>query len=184
MGKSCSGKDTVVNELVKRGFKKIVTYTSRPIRKGEKNGREYYYITRTDFADKIKDGFFAEYRTYDVGDNVWYYGSPIEEIVDASRSKDNYVIILTPDGVTKVISILKNHFSDWNAKVIYLYANQLTILKRLKKRKDKNDSIERRMNADNEDFKDAFSLADKIVYNNSDEISDVVDKIIKYVSND
>ena len=181
MGKTCSGKNAVVSELVKREWSQIVTYTSRPKRRGEKNGREYWYITENEFTDKIKDGFFAEWKCYDVNGKTWCYGSPSDEIIDASLDDKNHVIILTPQGVVDVLAILKRYASDYKVNIIYLYSNRATILKRLKARKDKNDSIERRMKADDEDFANATSLATKIVYNNeSDSLPIVVDKIISY----
>lgn len=181
MGKTCSGKNAVVSELVKRGWSQIVTYTSRPKRRGEKNSREYWYITESEFADKIKDGFFAEWKSYDVNGKTWFYGSPSDDIIDASLDDKNHVIILTPQGVVDVLAILKRCASDYKVNIIYLYSNRTTILKRLKSRKDKNDSIERRMKADDEDFVNATSLANKIVYNNeSDSLPGVVDKIISY----
>ncbi len=180
MGKTCSGKNAVVTELVNRGWSQIVTYTSRPKRRGEKNGREYWYVSEDDFTSKIKSGYFAEWKSYDVNGKTWYYGSPTEEIIEASLDDKNNVIILTPQGVVDVLAILKRYVVDYQINIIYLYANHNTILKRLKSRRDKNDSIERRMRADDIDFKNATSLANKIVYNNdSDSIADVADKIIK-----
>ena len=183
MGKTCSGKNAVVSELKKRGWSQIVTYTSRPKRRGEKNGREYWYISEEDFSNKIESGYFAEWKSYDVNGKTWYYGSPVDEIVNASLDDKNNVIILTPQGVVDVLAILKIHISNYQINIIYLYSNHKTILKRLKSRKDKNDSIERRMKADDNDFANATTLANKIVYNNtSDSISSVVNKIITYVS--
>lgn len=183
MGKTCSGKNAVVSELKKRGWSQIVTYTSRPKRRGEKNRREYWYISEEDFSNKIESGYFAEWKSYDVNGKTWYYGSPVDEIVNASLDDKNNVIILTPQGVVDVLAILKRHISNYQINIIYLYSNHNTILQRLKSRKDKNDSIERRMKADDKDFANATTLANKIVYNNtSDSISSVVNKIITYVS--
>ena len=57
MGKTSSGKDTVVNELIsKYGFRKCVTYTTRPMRDGEKQDITYHFITEDDFK--------AEYRKH------------------------------------------------------------------------------------------------------------------------
>ena len=180
MGKTCSGKNAVVSELKKRGWSQIVTYTSRPKRRGEKNGREYWYISEEDFSNKIESGYFAEWKSYDVNGKTWYYGSPVDEIINASLDDKNNVIILTPQGVVDVLAILKRHVADYQINIIYLYANHKTILKRLKARKDKNDSIERRMKADDKDFENAVNIANKIIYNNdSDSVSDVADKIIK-----
>lgn len=183
MGKTCSGKNAVVSELKKRGWSQIITYTSRPKRRGEKNGREYWYISEEDFSNKIESGYFAEWKSYDVNGKTWYYGSPVDEILNASLDDKNNVIILTPQGVVDVLAILKRHISNYQINIIYLYSNHNTILQRLKFRKDKNDSIERRMKADDKDFANATTLANKIVYNNtSDSISSVVNKIITYVS--
>ena len=180
MGKTCSGKNTVVAELVKRGWSQIITYTSRPKRRGEKNGREYWYISEDDFASKIKSGYFAAWKSYDVNGKTWYYGSPTEEIIEASLDDKNNVIILTPQGVVDVLAILKRYIADYQINIIYLYSNHNTILKRLKSRRDKNDTIERRMRADDIDFMNAVNLANKIIYNNdSDSIESVADKIIK-----
>lgn len=180
MGKTCSGKNAVVKELVSRGWSQIITYTSRPKRRGEKNGREYFYISDDDFANKINSGYFAEWKSYNVNGKTWYYGSPSEEIIEASLDDKNHVIILTPQGVEDTLAFLSKYISDYQINIIYLYANRSTILNRLQKRKDKNDSIERRMRADDIDFKNATSLANKIIYNNdSDIIQDVADKIIK-----
>lgn len=67
--------------------------------------------------------------------------------------------------------------------MIYLYANNQTILKRLKKRLDKNDSPKRRLNQDNIDFKGVERIADKIVYNNDGaNVEDVIDKILECVN--
>lgn len=180
MGKTCSGKNAVVKELVGRGWSQIITYTSRPKRRGEKNGREYFYVSEEDFASKINSGYFAEWKSYNVNGKTWYYGSPSEEIIEASLDDKNHVIILTPQGVEDTLAFLSKYISDYQINIIYLYANRSTILNRLQKRKDRNDSIERRMRADDIDFKNATSLANKIIYNNdSDSIVDVADKIIK-----
>lgn len=176
MGKTCAGKNAVVDSLKGEGYKQIITYTSRPRRRGEKNGREYHFISDEDFANKIDTGFFAEWKSYNVNGKTWYYGSPTADIAEAITSKEKYVLILTPKGVSDI----KHLINKSNSLIIYLYANRHTILNRLKKRRDNNDTIVRRMNADERDFKDALNICDKIVYNNDeDSLQDAVAKIIK-----
>ena len=49
MGKSSTGKDTVYKQLLKNPFlqlKKIVPYTTRPIRAGETEGEEYFFCKK------------------------------------------------------------------------------------------------------------------------------------------
>ena len=48
MGKSASGKDTIFRRLTedeRLSLKKVVPYTTRPSRKGEENGRDYYFVS-------------------------------------------------------------------------------------------------------------------------------------------
>ena len=173
-GKTCSGKDTICQELVKKGFSKIVTYTSRPPRQGEVNGYTYHFITDEEFHKKIKEGFFLEYKSYTVADgSVWYYGSPKEEFY----SDENSVIILTPDGYEDFLKLNIPH------KSIYIYANINTIKERLISRGDDKAEAQRRIEHDNQDFKGLEYKVNDIVYNNKGEdINNVVNKIIEKIA--
>ncbi len=175
IGKTASGKDRTVNELIaKHGFKKIITYTNRPMRKGEKQDITYHYISDEEFKHKIQDGFFAEYKSYDTEFGKWYYGSALE---DLEKADDKSVIILTPDGYRDVAKKLSKKPIS-----IYIYANIITIETRLIERGDDEKEARRRLNRDNEDFKGIESEVDRIVYNNNGtDINDVVDKILKYL---
>ena len=175
IGKGASGKDTVLNRLVtKHGYKKIVTYTSRPMRKGEKQDVTYHFTSSQEFQKMIEQGLFAEYKTYNSEFGVWYYGTALEDLENAD---DKSVIILTPDGYKDVAKKLSKKPIS-----IYLYANNSTIRKRLKKRGDDPKEAERRVLHDNEDFKGIENEVDKIVYNNDGaNIDDVIEKILKYV---
>ena len=175
IGKSCSGKDRISKELIKNhGYKSIVRYTTRPIRKGEKQGITYHYISEDEFRQKIKDGFFAEWKTYNTEFGFWYYGTALEDLDNADKKS---VIILPPDRYDEVKENIHN-----NLTTIYVYANNTTIKKRLMLRGDDKNEAQRRLEHDNEDFKGAEMLADKIVYNNDGtDINDVVDKILEFV---
>ena len=175
MGKTSCGKDTVVNELItKHGFRKCVTYTTRPMRDGEKQDITYHFITEDDFKQKIRENFFAEYKSYDTELGIWYYGVALEDVENAD---DKTVIILTPDGYRDVIKKVKN-----KPKSIYIYANNSTIKERLINRGDDPKEAQRRLEHDNIDFKDVETEVDKIVYNNKgSNINDTVNKILKYL---
>ena len=175
IGKSCSGKDRISKELIKNhGYKSIVRYTTRPMRKGEKQEITYHYISEDEFRQKIKDGFFAEWKDYSTTQGIWYYGTSYEDLDNADEET---VIILPPDRYKEVLENIHN-----NLTAIYVYANNTTIKKRLSKRGDNKEEALRRIVQDNDDFKGAEMLADKIVYNNDGtDISDVVDKILEFV---
>lgn len=172
-GKTASGKSRIVDELAKQGYKKIVTTTTRPARKGEIDGIDYNFIFEEEFEQLINTRYFAEWKKYDTAEGVWYYGSPLDEI---SRSDNKSIVILTPDGYRDIKDELDDHIA------IYIYANNKTIRSRLSKRGDKKEEADRRIKQDNKDFKDAEFLADRIFYNNEDkDISDLVVEICEYL---
>ena len=65
MGKSAAGKDHIYSLLAENEelhLKKMILYTTRPIREGEENGREYFFKTVDEFENMIKNGQLIEYR--------------------------------------------------------------------------------------------------------------------------
>lgn len=171
MGKTASGKNLVRDRLVEnRHFSPIITYTTRPMRKDEKQDITYHFISTDEFIEKINNGFFAEWKDYVTNDGIWYYGTALDDCMNAS---DKDVIILTPDGVRD----LKNN--NVNLIAVYLYSNLKTIRHRLEFRGDDLKEVERRISSDIKDFKDAEMLADRIVYNNlNDNIDNVVENVL------
>ena len=72
-GPSGVGKTTVIDGLLKRpGYARSVTATTRPPRPGEKDGRDYMFLTRERFEDGLRAGRFLEHAT--VHGNL--YGTP------------------------------------------------------------------------------------------------------------
>lgn len=175
MGKTASGKDTISKELVsKHGFRRCITYTTRPIRDGEIQNVAYHFISNEDFEQKIKEGFFAEWKSYNTVFGIWYYGTALEDI---EKEDDKTILVITPDGYRDIIKKVKN-----KPKSIYIYANNPTIKKRLTERGDDKKEAERRLESDNVDFKGIEKEVDKIVYNNTGtKIEDVVNKILEYL---
>lgn len=79
IGKSASGKDTALNYLESQyGIKPIVSLTTRPMRVGEVNEKEYQFVSAKDFLDKKEKGILADYREYKTlvngKEETWYYG--------------------------------------------------------------------------------------------------------------
>lgn len=175
-GKSGSGKDLIRKCLVdKYKYIPILTYASRPKRHGEKDGVTYHFISEEEFKEKIEEGFFAEYKEYKVANgDTWYYGSSATELERYENEKA--IIILTPDGVRDVKKNL-----DINATIIYLYANQNTLVERLNNRGDDKNEAERRRKHDDIDFKGWENEVDKIVYNNLGyDVDDILKKIVYF----
>lgn len=89
-GPSGSGKDTVLNELVKNreDIKISVSMTTREKRQGEIDGYHYYFVDRDYFERKISEDKMLEYAEY--ADN--YYGTP-KAPVDEMLSNGKAVIL-------------------------------------------------------------------------------------------
>jgi len=144
VGKSATGKTQIVNELVKNyNMEKLVTYTTRPMRDGETYGTDYYFISKDDFLNKIKNGFFLEYVVY----NGNYYGTSFSDLAD------NKVVILEPNGLKNYLNKnIKNLF------VVFLRCSKEVLRLRMKKRNDSETDIEKRLLNDEEAFKDLLAI--------------------------
>ena len=81
IGKSACGKDTVYRKLLKDprlDLTRLVTSTTRPIREGEQDGREYHFRTVDQFRRSLEEGKVLEYRVYDTVHGKWYYYTEID----------------------------------------------------------------------------------------------------------
>ena len=82
-GPSGSGKTTLYKRLLassrfKRRLAKTVSVTTRAMRPGEKNGRDYFFVSPKMFFYKMRAGHFLE--SMRVFDN--YYGTPLKQVRD------------------------------------------------------------------------------------------------------
>ncbi len=143
LGKSASGKTALLDSIRKKGFNKVVTFSTRPLRKGEEDGVDYHFITKDKFLDLIISGELFEYRTYGTTGGLWYYGST-KDCYEDNLSK---VCILTPDGLEKV-----RKAGIENVVSFYIDADRETRLERALNRGDNKKEVERRFETDDFDF--------------------------------
>jgi guanylate kinase len=137
-GPGASGKDYLAEKLMEMGLKKSVSYTTRPKRDGEVNGETYNFITREKFEEMISNDEFYEYEVF-LED--WYYGSTIKDWNECN------LFIKTVGGVSQV-----REEDRKDCFVVYLDIDEDIRYDRLLERKDV-DSVNRRINADKEDFR-------------------------------
>jgi guanylate kinase len=127
LGASSSGKSTIEKILSEKfGYEKIISYTTRPQRLGETNGKDYYFITNEQFQNSMKQGLFAEYDEYS---QDRFYGT-----LKSDYKKGNKVVVLTPNGLRQ----LKRNCRDEDIYSIYVDANLGTRVKRYIDRCDVN----------------------------------------------
>ena len=155
LGKTASGKNTIVNKLVKNyGFKQLVTYTTRPKRKGEIEGVTYHYISLEEFKKKDTEGFFAESSYFcPASGGEWAYGTSLE---DFKKADDKTVLITNPRGYYSLLS----NIGLGHACSIYIIAKEDILLDRLEERGDSFLEAQRRIVADREDFEDVGNYVD------------------------
>ena len=81
-GPSGVGKSTIVKEMISiygpERMGTTITYTTRPLRGVEQEGREYYFISEEKFVSLKEQGFFAEWAVV----YNYYYGTAVEQIND------------------------------------------------------------------------------------------------------
>lgn len=75
LGKSATGKDTLYKEILKRRpkLRTVTMYTTRPIREGETDGVEYFFIGREELERQLASGKVIESRTYQTIAGPWTY---------------------------------------------------------------------------------------------------------------
>jgi guanylate kinase len=148
LGKSGSGKDFLMRKLVEKGLRGCLKMTTRPQRKHEIQWVTYDFVAEWTFLDKIKNDEFLCYQKFEVTpegkDPIdWYYG------ITKSEFENSQVFIMTPGEFQSISPDLRK-----GCFVVYLDIPRDVREKRLIRREDKNDSVKRRLDADEIDFKD------------------------------
>jgi guanylate kinase len=97
---SGSGKSTLVNEVRKivPGLDFSVSYTTRPPRGSEQNGREYFFVPRTQFEQMIRQDEFLEYAQ--VFGN--YYGTARRFLRAAQEHGDDLLLDIDVQGAEQI----------------------------------------------------------------------------------
>ena len=153
VGKTASGKTTVANELCENHhYKRIITYTTRPMRDNEVQDVDYHFISDEQFNKMVENNEFTEYKRYNTAHGVWSYGSVVT--AEQELSDDCYVIILTPQGLRDLSKKISQYIA------FYLNVSFESQLERLKKRGDEEQQIIKRLINDAKDFENVLDIVD------------------------
>ena len=153
MGKSASGKDTIYQELRKRSpwkLRRVILYTTRPMRSSEEDGREYFFISEKRADELRSEGKIIEERVYPSVMGPWHYMT----VDDGQLHRDgNYLAIGTLESYVK----LKEYFGEDKLVHIYLEVDDGLRLSRALSREramkePRYEEMCRRFLADQEDF--------------------------------
>ncbi len=153
MGKSSSGKDTIYKQLRERdkALRTVVPYTTRPIREGETEGVEYFFVDKDKLARMREGRQIIEERSYNTKCGVWTYFTADDGQIDLE--KYDYLMI----GTLVSYSALKEYFGAEKIVPVYIQVEDGERLLRAVSRERKEPvpkyaELCRRFLADEKDF--------------------------------
>ena len=146
IGEAGSGKDSIMQNILKKRplqFNEIISCTTRPMREGEAEGVNYFYLTPEEFAGKVLNGEMLEATSF----NDWFYGTSY----DSLRSDCTNIGVFNPDGIRAISEI-----PDINLTVYKVCCSDKTrLLRQLNRETNPDvDEIVRRYKTDKDDFFD------------------------------
>ena len=168
-GTTCAGKGTVVKELLKRNENLTVSisYTSRPKREGEIDGKDYFFVSSEEFEKKIANNDFLEYAKVQYGK---YYGTPKAEVKELLAEGKDVILEIDVQGAKQI----KEMFPE--TILIFIMAPSMNEVKRrIKERgKESNEQIIER-------FKVAYNELNEINKYNYVVVNDEVENAVKKI---
>ena len=184
MGKSSSGKDSIYRQLEgnqELGLKRLVIYTTRPIRDGEENGREYFFADENKLKEFRRNGKLIEARTYQTVYGPWTYFTADDGQV--SVGNDSYLGIGTLESFVR----LREYYGNEVMWPVYIEVEDGERLRQMciRDRTQENPKYEemcRRFLADQKDFSEENILKagiDKRFWNHN--LDECVKEIGKYI---
>jgi guanylate kinase len=149
LGKSGSGKSYLLNRLKELGLKPDIKLTTRNPREGEIDGVHYNFVSRETFLNIVENGKMKLWEEFtvtpiDSEPKTVYYG------ISEESFKDSQIFIMTPGEYKKLDP--KGDFRN-GLFVVYLDIDRDVRESRLSQRNDGGDSISRRLDSDDEDFR-------------------------------
>ena len=118
MGKSSSGKDTIYKELIQKfpKMKRIVLYTTRPRREGERDGVEYFFTDEEKLQQFRNQGQLIEERSYHTQYGVWSYFTADDGQINLGH--EDYLVI----GTLESYRAMKEYFGAESLVPLYIEA--------------------------------------------------------------
>lgn len=188
MGKSASGKDTIFKKLTQDenlDLKRVVSYTTRPMREGEQEGVEYHFVTAQRLEELQKEGKVIECRDYSTVHGIWSYFTVDDGQVNFSLNQDSIII-----GTLESYQKIRTYFGKANVIPLYIHVEDGLRLERALERERQQEEpgyaeMCRRFLADAQDFSEEKMAACEIdrIYENIDIeqcLNDIRKDILKF----
>ena len=155
-GKSSTGKDTIYKKLMdseELSLKTAVMYTTRPIRKSEEDGVEYYFVNEETLIKLQEQNKIIEHRAYQTIHGTWHYFTVNDGQINLETA--DYLMI----GTLETYEQIREYFGQDKVVPLYIEVEDGVRLMRALKREQKQENPKyaemcRRYLADEEDFTD------------------------------
>ncbi|MCQ2772185.1 MAG: AAA family ATPase [Bacilli bacterium] len=166
VGASASGKTEVAKLLAsKHGIVKAITTTTRKMRVGERDGVDYFFISKEEFLKRKKEDSFVETTEY----NSNYYGCSKSQIAD------DKAVIVDPNGLKSFLAL-----NNPTVVTFYLHASDETRAKRMKNRGDLEENIKSRLNGDKIEFaKEKIAPTDFVIATDDKTLDEITELVYK-----
>lgn len=171
---SGAGKTTLTRRLLSEntGMKMSVSGTTRPPRPGEKEGVDYYFITKNQFSDMVNDQEFLEHAK--VFDN--FYGTPRGPVEEALSKGQDVVFDIDWQGAQQ----LAEAAADDLVKIFILPPNMRELESRLKSRAQDTDAVIAKRMSKSENEISHWAEYDYVIVN--EDIDTALDELLTIVS--
>ena len=153
MGKSATGKDTLYRHIMEKHkeLKPVITYTTRPIRSGETEGKEYHFVTVEQLEEWKRQQRVVECRCYQTVKGPWYYFTLDDGQIDFSQG--NSCMISTLEGYEQI----RRFYGKERVIPLYIQVPDILRIERSLAREKEQETpcvaeVCRRFLADEEDF--------------------------------
>ena len=117
---SGAGKTTLCREMIRRspGLVRSISHTTRAPRQREIPGKDYYFISKEEFTEKIEEGFFLEWAVV----HGQFYGTSRENLNQANSLGKDLVMVIDVQGAEKLQKL------EVDAVYVFILAPSLQIL--------------------------------------------------------
>ena len=167
-GPSGAGKGSVISKLMEvyDNAWLSVSMTSREVRSNDMPGKTYFFVSKEEFEERIKEGVFLEYAVY----NGNYYGTPRDKINEKLKEGFDVILEIEIQGALKVKELVPD------AIFVFILPPSMNELKRrlISRGTDSMDKILGR-------FKTAYKEINEVTKYNyvviNDDIDIAVDKV-------
>ena len=177
VGKSASGKDTLMNMLLSdfKEMKPLVSHTTRPMRTGEKDGETYHFVDDLTFEEMLNNNEFLETTSYTIEseNKIYRYGLSKKEVMDTPYA----MTIVNPYGLN---NLLANKFIKDNIVSILITRNDKDRILAYMNR-DENVNIKEMIDRYKRDEEDFENVMTDYIIENDDAICNSYIKLYKLI---